>query len=836
MRIAVPAAAIAALFALAIVAIGTSPATSQAGAVNSFKPLTSFNTPGSVAEIIKVTPDGQTAVYTDADEGAIGFVDISDPANPTFLEFVDVGGEPTSVDVTPDGTLALANVRIVKPEEDVAPPDLTSAGALVAINVATRTVAGTFNIGFHPDSLDVATVGNDVLAVIAIENEPIVVEDGVVTDDDAPGNPNDVSDAGFVQIVTVNQANIGASTVTNITFPQATLDAANLLFTDDPQPEFVDINGSSAAVSLQENNGIAIIDLATKTLTRVFSLGVVADRPADLVEDDAISFSDTYPADVAGTANAGARFPDAIAFSPDGTVIYSADEGEVNFSGGRGWSAWDLNGNLLWDDGGALEAAAVTVSHYPEGRSENKGIEMEGVTTAIFDGDPYAFVLSERGSFVAIYDISNPGTPVFVQILPTGVSPEGVVAIPDQNVFITADEVSGTLSVFEGVTGTYAPPATAPLIASANVDTPWAAISGLAANGENGLVGVPDNAVQTEIYAIGVGGSTAPLTIQTPVLREGAQARYDGEGITTDTSVLAPANAGWWLASEGNAAFGESSYQPNLLVQVDATGAVLRELKLPAAIDSPEGGTIRSNGFEGVAVSADGNYLVAPIQRQYAGEDPVLTRIAQADLRTIACDGLDCTADWQLFRYPLDPTDSSSNWVGLSELISIGPKAYAVLERDKELGGRQNLKKVYAFSLAGLSDGDTVTKVELADLLDEFAPYEKVEGLALMPNGDVWAGLDNDGGEVASVLVNLGRVTPFVNPPAATGVSLVASNGGTAEQAAITAGATGIFAAVGGDFLAYVQGAPSFVNADFLNAFPGGILPAGTGLLVAVPS
>ena len=36
----------------------------------------------TVAEIVDVTPDGRTLVYTDAVQGVVGFVDIADPSDP----------------------------------------------------------------------------------------------------------------------------------------------------------------------------------------------------------------------------------------------------------------------------------------------------------------------------------------------------------------------------------------------------------------------------------------------------------------------------------------------------------------------------------------------------------------------------------------------------------------------------------------------------------------------------------------------------------------------------------------------------------------------------------
>jgi hypothetical protein len=59
----------------------------------------------TVAEIVSVTSDGLTLVYTDSPGERIGFVDISDPSNPQPDGVVLVDGEPTSVTVTDEYVL-----------------------------------------------------------------------------------------------------------------------------------------------------------------------------------------------------------------------------------------------------------------------------------------------------------------------------------------------------------------------------------------------------------------------------------------------------------------------------------------------------------------------------------------------------------------------------------------------------------------------------------------------------------------------------------------------------------------------------------------------------------
>jgi Esterase-like activity of phytase/LVIVD repeat len=711
----------------------------RSGPIGSFRQIATLSVPGATsAEIISVSRDGRRLVYSDAIGQRFGLVDISDPRHPQQLALLPAGGDPTSVAVLPVGNLAAACVQ---------------PGRLILIDLTTFTTIGERAIGAGPDSVAITTIGGDLVAVIAIENEGALGK-------------------GFVEVVRLNLADFASSTSAIVTFnDEAALTAAGLLAVADPQPEYVSIRGTKAAVTLQENNGIAIIDIsnpAAPALEALFSAGIVDNRLADLTDDSRISFTDTYPADKLATVpSAGARLPDAIAWTGDGSTLFTADEGEANFTGGRGWSAHAASGAVLFDDGGALEAMAVRLGHYPDGRSDAKGIEAESLVIDEFTGNEFMFVGSERGAFVAVYRLEgSTEQPRFVQFLPTGQAPEGILTIPSRNLLVTAnegDDADGTISIFEGVPGPWNPFPDRPVVFSGSEREPWGALSGLAASPENShvLFAVPDNALPTAIYAIHVGDSFARLREQSLVTRGGAPVLFDLEGIAIDTSIVKPQHrAGFWLASEGNA-----SSTRNALIQVDRDGEILREIHLPPDVDAP-GGRITSNGFEGVAVSGDGRFLVVAIQRPYAGETiantglPTLhTRIARYDL---------ALGRWEAFFYPLE---SSTFTIGLSEIIVVGATptgadVFAVIERDNQLAANGLIKRIYTFTLEGLTPediatpvttasvvGSTVTKSLLRNVQPQFTPYEKVEGLARTRDGDLWVALDNDGGEFESRLV-----------------------------------------------------------------------------------
>ena len=253
-----------------------------------------------------------------------------------------------------------------------------------------------------------------------------------------------------------------------------------------------------------------------------------------------------------------------------------------------------------------------------------------------------------------------------------------------------------------------------------------------------------------------------------------------------DASIIASNRlfGGFFLASEGTG----SAVSPNLIVQTDLFGRVLREIQLPNNIDPGAdatlggtavgaigGGRIRSNGYEGLTLSADGRYLFACIQRGFNGEAATHTRIARYDLEQIRSgrapsNGLRFGGDWQFFYYPLEAA-TGAGFIGLSEIINTGDDTFLVIERDQGIGAAARLKVVYAFRLDGLvpdtdgrvgeaSGSDTIVKARVVDVLPAFTPYEKVEGLALLW-GDLWVNLDSDGGELENRFVNTGR---FRNP------------------------------------------------------------------------
>ena len=145
--------------------------------------------------------------------------------------------------------------------------------------------------------------------------------------------------------------------------------------------------------------------------------------------------------------------------------------------GGRSFSILDAYGNRVFDSGDQIERLIAEVlpayfnashtSNALDNRSDDKGPEPEGVTTAVIDGKVYAFVGLERIGGVVVYDISDPYQPSFVSYsnnrdfsktpaLAVGgdLGPEGLLVIPatasptGKPLVLVANEISGTVTLF----------------------------------------------------------------------------------------------------------------------------------------------------------------------------------------------------------------------------------------------------------------------------------------------------------------------------------------------------------------------------------------------------
>jgi hypothetical protein len=363
----------------------------------------------SVAEIVTASNDGKTLVYTDGPQEKIGFVDIAAPSQPKAAGTVDVGGEPTSVVAC--GLYAFVVVN-------TSPDFVNPSGIWHAVRISDQKVIRTGNLPGQPDSI-AASPDCKVLA-IAIENE----RDEDVMDGEIPQAPPG-------KLVTMDISSSDPTKWTLKTIELKGLDKG-INVPQDPEPEFVSINKDYIAVlTLQENNGIVMINTKSGKIINSFSAGKVNLKNIDIVEDGIINQTSSL--------DAVPREPDGVAWI--GTEYFAtANEGDLN-GGSRGFTIFRKNGEVVFDSGNTLELMAAKYGHYNDGRSDSKGIEPEGIVYAVFDGEPLLFILAERASLVFVYNVNDVKRPKFIQVLPAALSPEGAVTIPRRNLLAVASEL-----------------------------------------------------------------------------------------------------------------------------------------------------------------------------------------------------------------------------------------------------------------------------------------------------------------------------------------------------------------------------------------------------------
>jgi hypothetical protein len=240
----------------------------------------------TASEIIAATRDGKTLIYTDSPGEQIGFVDITDPANPKPTGVLAMGGEPTSVDVL-GNKYALV---VVNTSADF----VNTSGKLVVVDITTRAIIRSIDLGGQPDSIKISPDGK--YAAIAIENErnEEVEVDGV--EGGLPQLP-----PGYLAIVDIIDNTNPATWVRR----NVALTGLASYGSNDPEPEFVDVNeNNEAVVTMQENNHIAIVNLVTGKAIEHFSANAVTLNGIDKTEDGVISLTKSLTI---------AREPDAVA-------------------------------------------------------------------------------------------------------------------------------------------------------------------------------------------------------------------------------------------------------------------------------------------------------------------------------------------------------------------------------------------------------------------------------------------------------------------------------------------------------------------------------------------
>lgn len=436
-------------------------------------------------------------------QASIDILSLANPAAPQKVGALDVtpwGAVANSVDVFA-GLVAVA----------VQAEPKTDPGKVVFFS-AQGTFLRAIEVGALPDMLTFSPDGKSVL--VANEGEPsddytVDPEGSVSLIDLAPG-----LEAATTFSFRFTDFNLGGPRAAELP-PGIRIYGPGASVAQDIEPEYVAVaaDGRKAWVTLQENNAIAMLDLAGRRIEGIAALGfknhqLLANAldPSDrdggarlanwpvfgMYLPDAVAAYQVGGETLLVTANEGdARawdgyseeervggltldpqaFPQAAELQEDAalarlrtTSALGDTDGDGDFDriyafGGRSISIWrgDL-GSLVADSGNSLERATLDAGNFIDSRSDDKGPEPEGLALAEIEGHKYAFVGLERAGGVAVFDIGNPTSPRLVLYRPSAAedeSPEGIEFIPAASsptgkpLVVVAHEVSGTVAILE---------------------------------------------------------------------------------------------------------------------------------------------------------------------------------------------------------------------------------------------------------------------------------------------------------------------------------------------------------------------------------------------------
>ncbi len=442
--------------------------------------------------------DPQTKKLFVVNNGAVNKIDVLDFSNPlapaivSSISMAPYGGAVNSVAVK-NGMLAAAIEAL----------DKQQPGKVAIFKTTDYTEVKVLGVGALPDMITYSPDGAYIIT--ANEGEP----NATYTNDPA-GTVSIISVTNNYAVTTIDFSSFANQ--------QAALKAGglriygpNASFAQDMEPEYITVSEDSktAWVTLQENNAIAKLDLVSKTVTHIFPLGFknynTAGNSIDPSDrDNAIAFAGwpvygMYQPDAIAvlmqnglpylfTANegdareysafeevkrAGALSLDATVFANGADLKNIAKLGRLNVTtalgdtdgdgdydalyslGARSFSVWNgLTGARFYDSGNELEQKNVAAAFYDDNRSDDKGIEPEGLTIGTVNGKSLAFIATERTDAVAVYDVTDAAAPKFLQLLKTGDAPEGVLFVSQKDspvkrsLLIVSAEGDGVIKIY----------------------------------------------------------------------------------------------------------------------------------------------------------------------------------------------------------------------------------------------------------------------------------------------------------------------------------------------------------------------------------------------------
>lgn len=463
-----------------------------------FKEIGSLTIGGVGAAEISAYDETTMKLFTvnNSTANKVDVIDLSDPTKPKLLASIEIPNGAANSIATFNGKFAVAYESKSNKQEP---------GKVVVFNATNYALIKEIVVGALPDMVTFSPDGKFIIT--ANEGEP---SDTYSAD---PDGSISIIDANSYAVTTLNFAAFSSQLVALKLKGFQVANPTNA-FAPDIEPEYVTVSADSktAWVTLQENNGIAKVDLTTKTITQIFPLGFkdfsVAENAIDINDrdggifwnswkvkspymPDAISNFEVNKIQYVVTANEGdAReysawtnvrrvnnslvildptiFPNAIALKSDssmgrlnvntkiGDTDGDGDLDELVSFGGRSFTIWNAEtGTLVFDSKNDLDKRAQELGVYDDTRSDDKGAEPESVYVTKMGDKQILFVGLERADAFLVYDVTVPTAPRFLQSVKTGDAPEGLLFIPaskspnKRSILVISSEGDGSVKIFQ---------------------------------------------------------------------------------------------------------------------------------------------------------------------------------------------------------------------------------------------------------------------------------------------------------------------------------------------------------------------------------------------------
>lgn len=325
----------------------------------------------SAAEIPAFDPASKRGFMVNAQKGAIDVLDLSNPAAPKFIRSLDATAIAANAVVNSvavkNGIVAVAIESLPK----------TNAGFVGFYKASDLSLISSIGVGAQPDMLTFSPDGKTVL--VANEAEP---SDDYQIDPEGSVSVINISDISKPTVRTADFLTYN-SKATELRAKGVRIFGPNANVSQDLEPEYITVSddGKTAWITLQENNALAKLDVASAKITDILPLGFkdhgLAGNGMDVSDrDDTINIQRW-----AGVR--GLYMPDSIAsYSVAGkTYLVTANEGDAR--------AWGETNQAYWDGDaskGFVEEFRVNHLTHPNGFDRRKGDDLPPQLRALAKG------------------------------------------------------------------------------------------------------------------------------------------------------------------------------------------------------------------------------------------------------------------------------------------------------------------------------------------------------------------------------------------------------------------------------------------------------------------